>query len=375
MSKSNFILKNLILSISSVFLFLLIIEIILRLIGFTAENKQKKYPNQLFRMGYLLKEVDPTVFGHYDKDRYLFWKLQLNSSEEVNSKRYRGVKRDYKKPAGIYRIILIGDSCAYGLMVRNSDTYAYLLEKKLNNDSFRQRFEVLNMGVPGYSSLQGVRYLKGEVIKYHPDMVLVGFGFNDLCDAVNKTDKEIETSPDWMIFLDNYLSKTRFYVFLKNVLYAFKERLIGKSFRSFNNVDNNRYSDLEDIDDLPTLIQAQGRQEAPPLRSALPRVLPGDYAENIKEMIKVSNEYKFKLVLLTLPSINGCFGYGKMLKLLSREYHVGIIDLIGEFKMKVANNQEYFVDNNHYNEKGHMLVADIIESYIKNLKLIGFLSK
>ena len=101
MGKFKLIQKNLILSIVSVFLFLLIIEIILRLIGFTAENKQKKYPIQLFRMGSQLMEVDPTVFGHYDKDRYLFWKLQINSSEEVNSKRYRGVEREYNKPVGI----------------------------------------------------------------------------------------------------------------------------------------------------------------------------------------------------------------------------------------------------------------------------------
>lgn len=194
--KKNFIvrLRLVFLSIAaalfSIAIFFSTVEIGLRLAGFNSAVKDETKLRLLFQMGAPLRPVDPATFGPYERDRLLFWKLQPNELDEVNAKGHRGVMRSYGKPNGVFRLIIIGDSCTYGVLTKNKDTYAYLLEAKLNS-LHRGTFEIVNAGVPGYSSLQGLRYLRNELIKYHPDMVLVGFGFNDLCEAVGKKDSDI----------------------------------------------------------------------------------------------------------------------------------------------------------------------------------------
>ena len=48
----------------------------------------------------------------------------------------------------------------------------------------------MNAGVGGYTSLQGLRYLKKELWKYSPDMVIVWFGVNDDSSAIFFSDKD-----------------------------------------------------------------------------------------------------------------------------------------------------------------------------------------
>jgi lysophospholipase L1-like esterase len=42
-----------------------------------------------------------------------------------------------------------------------------------------RKLEIINMGVPGYSSLQGLTLVEEEVLDLDPDLVIAGYGFND----------------------------------------------------------------------------------------------------------------------------------------------------------------------------------------------------
>jgi len=71
----------------------------------------------------------------------------------------------------VYRIIALGDSSTLGVGVRNNETYCALLESFLNQSKNSLRsYEVINGGVAGYSSLQGLRYFKSEITQYQPDL-------------------------------------------------------------------------------------------------------------------------------------------------------------------------------------------------------------
>src|SRR5205823_879365 len=61
------------------------------------------------------------------------------------------------KPAGVFRIALVGDSTIEGNSVDDTDTVPFMLERLLNADpsvqrSLRVRFEVLNAGFGGATS-------------------------------------------------------------------------------------------------------------------------------------------------------------------------------------------------------------------------------
>jgi len=84
------------------------------------------------------------------------------------------------KPSNAIRICVLGDSVAFGYDLPTIEqTFENLLEAKLNNESKKIKFEILNFSVPGYNSYQEEITLKEKVINFEPDIILVGFCLND----------------------------------------------------------------------------------------------------------------------------------------------------------------------------------------------------
>jgi len=70
------------------------------------------------------------------------------------------------------RILLLGDSVTYGYRVHTDSTFASLLDSMLGSHA------VINLGVPGYTSYQGLRTLDAAM-SLDPDLVVVAFNYND----------------------------------------------------------------------------------------------------------------------------------------------------------------------------------------------------
>lgn len=84
------------------------------------------------------------------------------------------------KQKGTIRILLLGDSYTYGTGVNNEDTFAYLIEKSLSTATYP--VEVINAGNPGKGTDYELRELTALSKKLKPDVVVLGFHFNDFGD-------------------------------------------------------------------------------------------------------------------------------------------------------------------------------------------------
>lgn len=93
--------------------------------------------------------------------------------------RMRGVALE--RAPEIIRIAIMGDSCTFGWMIPEENAYPRVLEKLLNQKG-SQRYEVLNFGVPGYTSFHGQLQYERLVKAFKPDVLILAYGFNDSYD-------------------------------------------------------------------------------------------------------------------------------------------------------------------------------------------------
>ena len=96
----------------------------------------------------------------------------------VNAQGLRGPDRPYAKPAGVARVLALGDSFVEAFMVEDAQTVTARLEAGLGARGCR--VEVINGGTVGYSTDQEYLFYRDEGRKYAPDVVLVFVYQNDI---------------------------------------------------------------------------------------------------------------------------------------------------------------------------------------------------
>lgn len=134
-----------------------------------------------YRADFVVRHLSHSgVFSYvYEYDAERGWKLKSNLKNApyagaTVSSNSDGIRSDRefsrKKASGTTRVVVIGDSFMFGEESTQGETFPDFLQKKLGDD-----YEVMNMGVSGYGHDQMLLYLEGEVLKYRPDVVLLGF--------------------------------------------------------------------------------------------------------------------------------------------------------------------------------------------------------
>ncbi|MCI0585512.1 MAG: GDSL-type esterase/lipase family protein [Planctomycetes bacterium] len=105
--------------------------------------------------------------------------VPLDYEVRVNSLGFRGSEFRTAKAPGVFRYVALGDSVTFGFGVREADLFSAKIAEGLAAESPSSRIEAVNAGVPGFTSLQGLRHLEARVLPLRPDLVSVFFGWND----------------------------------------------------------------------------------------------------------------------------------------------------------------------------------------------------
>ena len=114
-----------------------------------------------------------------------WYRFEGEAHININSAGFRGPEFSREKPAGVYRIAVIGDSFTVGLDVPDEKTFIHVLETRLAGCGVLQgkKIQVLNFGVGGYGTTQELILLRKRALAFHPDMVLLMFfSGNDVSD-------------------------------------------------------------------------------------------------------------------------------------------------------------------------------------------------
>ncbi len=258
---------------------------------------------------------------HFVYDPYLIWRPR-KGLPPFNSHGYRGPELSVRKESGAIRIFTIGDSNTLGWVGDENFSWPKHLQDLLRWEN--PRFSVINAGVYGYSSLQGLRRLE-ETLPFEPDMVLVSFGWNDGLQ-VTVSDAEFLSKSIRAFHLDEILVRLR----TGQALLALYDKI------------------------------ASGQE-----RGLVSRVSVQEYRGNLMRMSALAKERGIQIVLLTRPFIDDSpeLSYNAAVHHVAKEAGVPAIDVYTHFVSK----PEQFSDSSHFTEAGHRLMARLIYERIRPL--------
>jgi hypothetical protein len=117
----------------------------------------------------IVYELRPGVRGRF-----------VGAAVAINSLGMRDCERELAKRPETFRIVGLGDSLMFGWGVRQEETFLALLEKQLNARPSGRRFEVWNLAVPGYNSVQEVETFAARADAIDSDLVIVNWVGNDM---------------------------------------------------------------------------------------------------------------------------------------------------------------------------------------------------
>jgi hypothetical protein len=184
MSTNSSWIKNAALACASVAVTVVLAEGALRVAGFS-------YPN--------FWRPDPVTGSSLRPGMEGWQRDEGRAYVKINAQGLRDREHQVQKPAGIYRIAVLGDSYAEAMQVDVERTFWSLLPKRLESCGFAagKRIETVNFGVSGYGTANELLTLRTRVWPYSPDMVLLAFfPGND----VRNNSKGLETEKFWPFF-------------------------------------------------------------------------------------------------------------------------------------------------------------------------------
>jgi lysophospholipase L1-like esterase len=122
-------------------------------------------------------DLDGTLYRHKpDLD------LDLGSfTLRTNALGLRGPAIERQKPPGTFRVLILGDSVAFGWGVDDDVTFVRRFEREvLAKNAPERRCEVVNTGHPMYDTSQELALLRDEGLALQPDAVLLVYVVNDV---------------------------------------------------------------------------------------------------------------------------------------------------------------------------------------------------
>lgn len=281
-----------------------------------------------------------------------------------NSRGCRAEEVPLEKPAGVYRIVAVGGSTTYSTPVlENERTFSYRVERLLNEwaagSGARRSFEVLNCGVPGYTSAETLARYIFAIAEYRADLLMVQEGLNDAFPrALPRLSRDYrEFSKTWEEF-DPGKDKW----FVKRLLRAARNRFTDSVWtQGINYLVRQPFWDAK-----ATGANARNYE----------RTTPWVFESNIRYLVRLAIADGARMLFLTehvvadkatdwrtLPNsrVKATLEHNEIVRRIARENGTLFLDL----QEKLCACREIMPDGRHLTEEGDRQKAQIIFEYLR----------
>lgn len=264
----------------------------------------------------------------------------------TNRWRMRGPDHPVEKPANAWRVIFVGDSAIFGYLLEWPETIAAGVEQLGESKHPGVDYQVAACAAPGHSSAQSVYKLSRHCLGFQPDVVVIGNRNSDGTMDV-ASDRERFQLQAWA-GPASLLQRYALYRLIRNQWLGWR-------------VASEAGSSPEPI--------AHGGAPGVP-KGDVRRVPPDEYADNLREMIRLSRQADAQPVLLLLPIVYDLPGYGQQTAPQNLEYNQAMRQVASEESVPLADGQAWFatiplvdgtfVDPVHPGRIGARFIADLV---------------
>jgi len=309
--------------------------------------------------------ADSTHSTIFEGDPLLLWRLKPNLDHVVwdftvlstNAQHLRAEHPLGPKRAGAVRIVCLGDSVTFGYRVptvwpdkpndydRTALPYPMLLEKELRAANPNKQIEVVTMAVPGYTSHQGLAWLRRDIDRLKPDLLTVSFGWNDASFSDVPDSDAIKTN--WRAVTVRWLvDHSQAFAHATHWLRA-RQSLSGKAFRP------------------------------------APRVSEQDYLNNMMAMAQLGRQKGAPVIILAAPYRDRSSNppeaalmqrYRDSLRSVSSQNRIPFLEVRELTEAAYPANEGWFGELIHPNHMGHRLLTAELLKLLAQTRALGDLN-
>jgi len=300
----------------------------------------------------------------FEGDPLLLWRLKPNldhvvwdftvvstSSEHLRS--VDPVQSLKPKQPGTIRIVCLGDSVTFGYRVpavwpdkpteydREWLPYPMLLEKHLRTANPGRNIEVITMAVPGYTSHQGLAWLRHDLDRLQPDLLTISFGWNDVSFSDAPDREAINT--DWRSVGVRWLVDT-------SQAFAHATRWLRLK-----------------------------QTAATTIRTPVARVSEHEYLNNFQEFIRIAKAKEAAIIILAAPYRDRKTNppeaalmsrYRASLRSMAQQNQIPFLEPLELTEAAYPSNEGWFGELIHPNHMGHRLIAsELLKLFAANRML------
>src|SRR3989344_7871559 len=306
---------------------------------------------------------------------------EWNTTYNINSAGIRDQEYSLEKPAGIYRVLVTGDSFTEGFGVENNEAFVNKLEAYVNQTSDRQ-VEAINAGVSSWSPTTEYIFLKNFGLKFNPDLVIVVVTVSDFSDEYFYEREVANLGAETQLFTAPVAvaveTKTKTRLRDKLKMYNFLSIKIKTMLGRYNPIGGVHPLDIGKVE--KDQMAVSRLDEPVGYQSSLDKM--EQRLQQIADLLS-SQKRKFLLVLLPHPHmVNGqewakgrsFFGFKKGVSYSRRGFDdlavwdkmhgIDNLDLTPTLQIASASRRLYFDNDGHLNSEGHDIVAKALHTYL-----------
>ena len=349
-------------SIYAVFLLLLLlVEVIARVAFPRVESLELFVATPQQRM----QVASPQQSSIFEGDPLLLWRLKPNLDHAIwdftvvstNAQHFRADYPIGAKAASTFRIVCLGDSVTFGYRVppvwpdkpKDYDPewqpFPMLLEKELRKANPNRQIEVFPMAVPGYTTHQGLAWLRRDIDYLKPDMVIASFGWND-ASASDVPDRQAIDTRCFPVTIRWLIDHSQ--------VFAHATRWL----RSRN-------------------------AKAPRVFAPAPRVSESEYIDNFNAIVNLARSRGASVIVIGAPYRDSTTNpreaelmtrYRSSLKSAMQQSQTPYLEILELTEAAGSVNQGFFGELIHPNHIGHRLMASELLKLMAQRHLLGDLN-